>query len=168
MTDTFEAHGADQGAIEHHYDVGNDFFALWLDESMTYSCAMFEAPNESIERAQRRKLEHHRDNLALEPGASVLDVGCGWGGMLACLADSDLGLRLHGISLSPSQVEEARLRLEGRATITLGAWEDHDPQAVYDGIVSLGRALRPPRSRPVGADRGLRPVLPGLLRLAVG
>jgi cyclopropane-fatty-acyl-phospholipid synthase len=138
MTDTFRPHGAGQAAIEHHYDVGNDFFRIWLDESMTYSCALYARPEDTIATAQRRKLEFHRDNLALRQGDSVLDVGCGWGGMLRCLADASIDLDLTGLSLSPAQVEEAQARLGDRATILLGAWEEHDAHATYDAIVSLG------------------------------
>ena len=73
--------GARPAAIRHHYDVGNEFWRIWLDPTMSYSCAMWEDPDDDLERAQRRKLDFHVDQSRAASAARVLDVGCGWGAM---------------------------------------------------------------------------------------
>ena len=97
----------DARAVRHHSDAGNEFFALFLDESMTYSCAIFESPDQALEDAQRNKLETVCRKLALQPGERVLDVGCGWGS-LAVHAAKQHGVRVTGITLSEPQAARAR------------------------------------------------------------
>jgi cyclopropane-fatty-acyl-phospholipid synthase len=99
----------DAQAVRHHYDVSNDFFALFLDASMTYSCAVFSRGAQTLEEAQRTKLELICTKLALQPGERVLDVGCGWGSF-AIHAAREHGVRVTGITLSPPQAELARAR----------------------------------------------------------
>jgi cyclopropane-fatty-acyl-phospholipid synthase len=102
----------DARAVRHHYDVSNEFFALFLDESMTYSCAVFEDPSsatESLEGAQWRKRELICTKLALAPGERLLDVGCGWGSF-AVHAAVEHGVSVVGITLSGPQAARARLR----------------------------------------------------------
>jgi cyclopropane-fatty-acyl-phospholipid synthase len=94
--------GFDAAAIRHHYDVGNDFYALWLDARMVYSCAYFEHGDESLDVAQEAKLDHICRKLRLRPGQHLLDVGCGWGGLVLHAAQR-YGVRATGITLSPSQ-----------------------------------------------------------------
>lgn len=101
----------DAEAVRHHYDVSNGFFALFLDESMTYSCAVFESPEQSLEDAQANKREMVCRKLRLEPGMRVLDVGCGWGAF-AIHAAQRHGVQVVGITLSPPQAEEARRRAD--------------------------------------------------------
>jgi cyclopropane-fatty-acyl-phospholipid synthase len=101
----------DARAVRHHYDVSNDFFALFLDESMTYSCAIFEDFDEPLEVAQRRKLETVCRKLALQPGERVLDVGCGWGSFPVHAA-VEHGVHAVGITLSEPQARRARERAE--------------------------------------------------------
>ena len=96
----------DRAAIGYHYDVGNEFYRLWLDERMVYSCAYFRSGDESIDEAQRAKLDHICRKLRLAPGDRLLDVGCGWGGLILHAA-RHYGVRAVGITLSPSQVELA-------------------------------------------------------------
>lgn len=72
----------DKKAIAFHYDLSNEFYALWLDEQMIYSCAYFETPKDDLELAQRQKLDHICRKLRLKPGETLLDIGCGWGGLL--------------------------------------------------------------------------------------
>ena len=74
--------GARPAAIRHHYDVGNDFWRIWLDPTMSYSCAMWENPDDDLERAQRRKLDYHVAEARAAGAPRVLDVGCGWGAVL--------------------------------------------------------------------------------------
>jgi cyclopropane-fatty-acyl-phospholipid synthase len=95
---------SDARAVQHHYDVSNEFFALFLDETMTYSCALFENGTETLEDAQRAKLELICRKLELEPDQRMLDIGCGWGS-LAIHAAREHGARVLGITLSAPQAE---------------------------------------------------------------
>ncbi|HSE06293.1 MAG TPA: cyclopropane-fatty-acyl-phospholipid synthase family protein, partial [Methylomirabilota bacterium] len=97
----------DAEAVRHHYDVSNEFFALFLDETMTYSCALFEPGIETLGEAQRAKLELICRKLKLEPGQRMLDIGCGWGS-LAIHAAREHGASVWGITLSEPQAELAR------------------------------------------------------------
>jgi len=97
--------------VRHHYDVSNEFFALFLDESMTYSCAFFSRGAATLEEAQREKHELTCRKLALRPGERVLDVGCGWGAF-AIHAAQNHGVHVTGITLSEPQAAEARRRAE--------------------------------------------------------
>jgi cyclopropane-fatty-acyl-phospholipid synthase len=131
----------DSAAIRYHYDVGNEFFALFLDESMTYSCAIFSRGASTLEEAQRCKLELVASKLDLKPGMRLLDVGCGWGSF-AIHAAREHGVQVTGITLSPSQAELARRRvaeagLEGRVEIRV---EDYRrlPRGSFDAIASIG------------------------------
>jgi cyclopropane-fatty-acyl-phospholipid synthase len=101
----------DKRSVTHHYDVSNDFFALWLDESMTYSCAFFSRDGSSLEAAQRAKLDLICTKLALEKGERMLDVGCGWGS-LAIHAAREYGVSVTGITLSEPQARLARRRAD--------------------------------------------------------
>ncbi len=113
----------DRAAIGYHYDVGNDFYRLWLDERMVYSCAYFRSGDESIDEAQRAKLDHICRKLRLRTGERLLDVGCGWGGLILHAA-RHYGVRAVGITLSQSQHDLARERiaaekLDGRVEVLL-------------------------------------------------
>ncbi len=129
--------------IHAHYDLGNPFYRLWLDSSMTYSSALFDADGDgdgtrSLEQAQQAKYRRILDELALEPGASVLEIGCGWGGF-AELAARD-GLQVRGLTLSTEQLAHARERLAGaglagRAEFALQDYRDE--HGTYDGITSI-------------------------------
>jgi cyclopropane-fatty-acyl-phospholipid synthase len=99
--------GRDAQAIAHHYDVSNDFYRLFLDETMTYSCAYFTAPDQPLADAQRAKYDVICRKLGLQPGMRLLDVGCGWGGM-AIHAAQHYGVTVVGVTLSQAQVDYAR------------------------------------------------------------
>ncbi len=129
--------------IEAHYDLGNDFYALWLDETMTYSAAVFESadgPGEgALAEAQRRKYRRILDRLNARPGQTILEIGCGWGGF-AEVAATEYGCHVHGLTLSPSQLAFAQARaLEGgfddRARFELCDYRDATGQ--FDHIVSI-------------------------------
>ncbi len=97
--------------IEAHYDLGNDLFALFLDETMTYSCAIFEHEGESLADAQRRKLRRVCEQLELGADDHVLEIGCGWGSF-ALTAAGEYGARVTGVTISPAQAALARARIE--------------------------------------------------------
>ncbi|MFF0386985.1 class I SAM-dependent methyltransferase [Streptomyces sp. NPDC004286] len=141
----------DKRAISHHYDVGNDFYALVLGPSMVYSCAYWEAPETgaSLESAQRDKLELVSLKLGLKPGQRLLDVGCGWGSM-AIHAAREHGVHVVGITLSQEQAAFARKRvadegLTDRVEIRVQDYRDVR-DGPYDAISSIGMAEH------VGAD----------------
>jgi cyclopropane-fatty-acyl-phospholipid synthase len=133
----------DAAAVRYHYDVGNDFFALFLDESMTYSCAIFSRGARTLEQAQQAKLELVAGKLALEPGMRLLDVGCGWGSF-AIHAARHHGVKVLGVTLSPSQAELARARvtqagLAEQVEIRVADYR-RLPGGSFDAIASIGMA----------------------------
>jgi cyclopropane-fatty-acyl-phospholipid synthase len=129
--------------IAYHYDLGNDFYAAWLDRSMTYSSAVFAAlappPDESLEVAQARKLHLLLDRLALKPGDRLLDIGCGWGS-LAEVAARDYGVHVTGLTLSEEQkaFADARLARAGLADRVSILLEDYrDAHGCFDAVASV-------------------------------
>lgn len=125
--------------IEAHYDLGNDFYALWLDRSMTYSSALYTSPSLTLERAQAEKYARIADELGLSEGKSVLEIGCGWGGF-AEYAAKERGANVTCLTISPSQRDWAlaRMQREGLAEkveIRLQDYRDHQGQ--YDGVASI-------------------------------
>jgi cyclopropane-fatty-acyl-phospholipid synthase len=133
----------DAEAVRYHYDVGNEFFALFLDESMTYSCAIFSRGAQTLEQAQRTKLELVASKLALRPGMRVLDVGCGWGAF-AIHAAREHGVSVTGVTLSARQAELARERvaqagLAERVEIRVQDYREL-PSESFDAISSIGMA----------------------------
>jgi cyclopropane-fatty-acyl-phospholipid synthase len=131
----------DAGAIRHHYDVSNEFYRLVLGPSMTYSCALFPRPDTSLEEAQAAKYELICRKLALEPGMALLDVGCGWGGMVRHAA-REHGVAAVGVTISPSQAARARELvaeegLSDRVEIRLQDYRDV-ADGPYDAISSIG------------------------------
>jgi cyclopropane-fatty-acyl-phospholipid synthase len=129
-------------AIHFHYDVSNEFYALWLDRAMVYSCAYFERPDIGLDAAQESKLEHICRKLSLRPGESFLDIGCGWGALVIHAAQR-YGVRAHGVTLSPQQLKMARERiawagLEDRVSVELLDYRDLQGESVYDKVASVG------------------------------
>lgn len=125
--------------IAHHYDLGNDFYRLWLDETMTYSSAIFLNPQESLEAAQTRKYASMVDQIGACAGEHVLEIGCGWGGF-AEYAAKERGLRVTGLTISRAQhdfaVERiAKAGLADRVEIKLQDYRDE--RGSYDGIASI-------------------------------
>ena len=132
----------DAAAVRHHYDVGNDFYALWLDRRSIYSCAYFPTGSEDIDAAQEAKLEHICRKLRLRPGEHLLDVGCGWGGLLEYAA-TRYGVTGVGITLSELQASAARDRLAAagvgeRVRIELRDYRDIPREWKFDKAVSVG------------------------------
>jgi len=131
----------DAQAVRYHYDVGNEFFSLFLDESMTYSCAIFSRGAQTLEQAQQTKLELVAGKLDLEPGMRVLDVGCGWGSF-AMHAARTHDVQVVGITLSHQQAQMARERVEQaglseRIEIRVQDYRQL-PAASFDAIASIG------------------------------
>lgn len=132
--------GSNKQAIEHHYDISNEFYRLFLDERMVYTCAYFTDFANGIDQAQADKLDHICRKLRLKPGDRLLDIGCGWGAMLIHAA-KHYGAIGHGVSLSEEQTRLARERiraegLEDRITIDIKSYTELDGS--YDKISSIG------------------------------
>ncbi|MFG3093141.1 class I SAM-dependent methyltransferase [Streptomyces sp. NPDC048202] len=132
--------GATAESIRHHYDLSNDFFALWLDDSRTYTCALWDDgdPTDTLEKAQERKLDHLIEG-ARAPGADrVLDVGCGWGSLLDRLVNTHGVRHATGLTLSDSQAEWLRETGLPGTEVRVENWLDHQPEKPYDAIISIG------------------------------
>ena len=125
--------------ISYHYDLGNDFYRLWLDDTMTYSSALFRTGQESLEKAQTQKYESMVDLMGVSAGDHVLEIGCGWGGF-AEFAARERGLRVTGLTISREQYDFAvarmeRMGLSDRVEIKLQDYRDE--KGIYDGIASI-------------------------------
>jgi cyclopropane-fatty-acyl-phospholipid synthase len=132
----------DAAAIHYHYDVSNDFYALWLDRQMVYSCAYYRTDADSLELAQAQKLDHICRKLRLRPRERFLDIGCGWGA-LAMHAARAYGVHATGITLSENQhaLAQARIREAGlgdRCRVLLQDYRDLAGAGVYDKVASVG------------------------------
>lgn len=125
--------------ISYHYDLGNDFYSEWLDDTMTYSSAKFETGQESLEKAQIAKYASMVDLMGVKPGDHVLEIGCGWGGF-AEYAAKERGLRVTGLTISKEQLKYAQERMEraGIADMVELKLQDYrDETGLYDGIASI-------------------------------
>lgn len=127
--------------VQSHYDIGNDFYKLWLDPTMTYSCAYFEHPTDSLEQAQINKVHHIIHKLNPQPGRTLLDIGCGWGTLMLTAAQ-EYGLHSVGVTLSQEQYNFVKNRikelgLEGKAEVILEDYRElkHEP---FDYVASVG------------------------------
>ncbi len=132
----------DQEAIAYHYNLGNDFYKLFLDRRMVYSCAYFPTGEENLDAAQEAKLEHICRKLRLQPGERLLDIGCGWGGLIMHAAER-FGVQALGITLSQPQADLANRRiaeagLSGRARAMVLDYRDLASHGPFDKIVSVG------------------------------
>ena len=132
----------DATAVRSHYDVGNDFYRLWLDRELVYSCAYFRTGAEDIDTAQRAKMEHICRKLRLRPGERLLDIGCGWGGLLR-YAVRQFGVEGLGITLSEEQAGWARRRIDeeglgDRCRIEVRDYRELPENGQFDKVVSVG------------------------------
>ena len=125
--------------VAHHYDLDGRLYSLFLDGDQQYSCAYFERPDQSLDDAQLAKKRHLAAKLRITPGAAVLDVGCGWGGLALYLAEI-AGAQVTGITLSQEQYERARNRAQerGRDDVTFKLLDYRDVEGRFDRIVSVG------------------------------
>jgi cyclopropane-fatty-acyl-phospholipid synthase len=134
--------GSDRAAIAFHYDASNRFYGLWLDRQMVYSCAYFETEADNLDQAQSNKLDHVCRKLRLSRGERLLDIGCGWGGLI-CWAARHYGVQAHGITLSQQQLEYAREHiaangLQDRVSVELRDYRDLAHDSSYDKVASIG------------------------------
>jgi cyclopropane-fatty-acyl-phospholipid synthase len=128
--------------IQHHYDVSNAFYRLWLDRRMVYSCAYFHREDETLDDAQAGKLDHICRKLRLAPGERFLDIGCGWGGLILWAAEN-YGVDATGITLSQNQFDHVSAEIEarglaGRVRVELRDYLDLPEDAQFDKVASVG------------------------------
>jgi cyclopropane-fatty-acyl-phospholipid synthase len=131
----------DRRAITHHYDLSNEFFSLYLDTRMVYTCAYFETPDDDLDSAQERKLDYLCRKLRLREGERLLDIGCGWGGLLIHAA-MNYGAETVGITVSERQVELANKRiraagLEDRCRVKVMDYRQLEAPEAFDKVVSV-------------------------------
>nr|WP_279342383.1 cyclopropane-fatty-acyl-phospholipid synthase [Geotalea sp. SG265] len=132
----------DGAAIRFHYDVSNDFYRLWLDERMVYSCGYFHDAGDDLDSAQLNKLDYICRKLRLKPGDRLLDIGCGWGGLILHAA-KNYRVDAVGITLSEPQAELARERIEKAGlgdccSVKVCDYRDMNDTAGFDKVVSVG------------------------------
>lgn len=131
-------YGGSMSAVQYHYDVSRDFYRLWLDESLTYSSALWEGEDDTLAAAQQRKIDHHLREARVERAESLLDVGCGWGALVR-KASSYSGLkRIVGLTLSEDQADNVRGFGIPQIEVRLESWTQHKPDRPYDSIISVG------------------------------
>lgn len=131
---------SDRKAVQYHYDVSNDFYQLWLDENMVYSCAYFENGDEDLATAQLKKIDHILTKLQVQPDHTLLDIGCGWGA-LVIRAASKFGARCVGVTLSQNQFDLATERVQAAGLadrIEIRLQDYRDVQGQFDRISSVG------------------------------
>jgi cyclopropane-fatty-acyl-phospholipid synthase len=134
--------GSDRNAISSHYDVGNDFFALWLDRNRVYSCAYFKDSEDTLDSAQLQKLDHICKKLLLKSGDRFLDIGCGWGALIFRAAEN-FGANALGITLSKEQFTYVQSEIERRGLhdqcqVQLADYRELDETLAFDKIASVG------------------------------
>lgn len=129
--------GASAEAIQAHYDTGNAFYRLWLDPTLTYSCALWDDAT-TLEEAQIAKLDHHIKESGAAGAARVLDLGCGWGSVLDRLTRVHGVGRAVGLTLSESQLKHIEEQRLPDVEVRLESWMDHQPDEPYDAIISIG------------------------------
>jgi cyclopropane-fatty-acyl-phospholipid synthase len=156
----------DRQAVTYHYNVSNDFYSLWLDKRMVYSCAYFRQPTDGIDKAQEQKLELICRKLRLHPGQRLLDIGCGWGGLILYAAEK-YGVDATGITLSQPQADLANQRireagLADRCRALVCDYREMDESDSFDVLVSVGMFEHVGASKlPAYFDKAYRLLCPG-------
>jgi cyclopropane-fatty-acyl-phospholipid synthase len=163
----------DLAAVRFHYDVGNEFYALWLDRRLTYSCAYFGTPDADLDAAQEDKLELICRKLRLAPGMRLLDIGAGWGSLVLLAAERH-GVAATGVTLSEVQATYANERaaaagLEDRVQVEVRDYRDLGPLGTFDAVASIGMFEHVGRANlPAYFDAAWRALRPGGLFLNHG
>jgi cyclopropane-fatty-acyl-phospholipid synthase len=129
--------GASKEAISHHYDLSNEFYQLWLDENLNYSCAHWQ-DDDTLESAQLRKINHHIQEAGVQSGQRVLDIGCGWGHTLRILVENYDVKEAIGLTLSEEQSAWIESKHWPRTRAHVQSWADYEPEAPFDSILALG------------------------------
>lgn len=138
---TSARYGGSADAVRYHYDVGREFYRLWLDESMTYSCALWreqDPAHESLHAAQLRKIQLHLDRARAGRAKRILDIGCGWGALVRTAAELPQARTVVGLTLSEDQAAYVDALGLAKVETRLESWVDHQPAERYDSIVSVG------------------------------
>lgn len=139
--------GASTEALEHHYDIGNEFYQLWLDaQFLSYTCALWQEETDTLEAAQLRKINYHCRQVKMAEAKRVLDVGCGWGGLLKYLAESYALERVVGLTLNQAHLDFIAAYQNPRLEARLENWAEHVPAEPYDVVFAWGvveHAARP-------------------------
>jgi cyclopropane-fatty-acyl-phospholipid synthase len=132
--------GGAEAAIRHHYDISNAFYGLWLDPTLTYSCALWNEGDdlEDLAEAQLRKLDFHLTASGAPRARHILDIGCGWGSLLERALIHPQIESATGLTLSKTQFQHIRSRAHPRTDVRIESWIDHTPTQKYDSIVSIG------------------------------
>jgi cyclopropane-fatty-acyl-phospholipid synthase len=136
----FNTLSASRDNVHHHYDIGNDFYRLWLDEQLAYTCAYFPDPEASLEAAQVAKFDYVCRKIALQPGETVVEAGCGWGGLALHMA-RHYGVTVKAYNVSHEQVAYARARAEAEGLADRVEFIEDDWRRIsgrYDAFVSIG------------------------------
>ncbi|GAA5060454.1 class I SAM-dependent methyltransferase [Nocardia callitridis] len=136
-TDNSARDTAAAAAIRHHYDAGNDFYRLWLDPSLTYSCARRETAEDTLAVAQQHKLRFHLDAIGANDASTVLDIGCGWGAILHELSNRSVRHSV-GLTLSGQQAEYIGAQAYPGVEVRTESWTNYRPDSKFDGIISIG------------------------------
>jgi cyclopropane-fatty-acyl-phospholipid synthase len=137
MTSTTDR-GASAESIQHHYDVGNKFYSLWLDESMTYSCGLWQGDDDDLSAAQKRKIDYLISLAGASGRERVLDVGCGWGSAMRRLVAEHAVQHVTGLTLSEAQAQHVQEQDDPRVEVRVQDWADFVPDAPYDAAISIG------------------------------
>lgn len=128
--------GSSPEAIKAHYDLGNEFFRLWIGPSLIYSCALFEG-DDDLATAQIRKLDHHIDAAGAAGASSVLEIGCGWGALMHRLVTHWGVKRVVGLTLSPAQAAWIHQNPTPGVEVRVEDWRDHSTEKPYDALISV-------------------------------
>jgi cyclopropane-fatty-acyl-phospholipid synthase len=129
--------GATANAIQYHYDVSDDFYKLWLDPTLTYSCPLWEG-DEKLEQAQIKKYDYHTTQSQAKGKARVIDIGCGWGGFVKRLSQISPDSQITALTLSATQLRHIQSLSLPKITARLESWADHQPDQPYDAAISIG------------------------------
>lgn len=140
QTLTTTIRGGSAAAIQHHYDVSNEFYALWLDPSLTYSCGFWDGPNldDNLERSQQKKIDWHLQASGATKGNKLLDIGCGWGALMDRYVSGGSDRQATGLTLSHNQYQHICALARPNLEVYEESWIVHQPTTTYDGIVSIG------------------------------